>query len=842
MSRKRLEIRMVGNAHLDPAWMWEWAEGMEAFIATCRSALERMEETPGFVFTCSSAAHYAWIERAEPELFEQIRRRVDEGWWEIVGGWWTEADCNTPSGEGLIRQGELGQGWFREKFGRTATVGFSPDAFGHTAGGPQILRHVGLDSYIFCRPDPDELELPGPLFRWRSTAGDEVLAYRVPFHYNMYQTTVRKKVVDLRAAFGGPSSQAADGRSLHELRSVPEWTLFYGVGNHGGGPTREQIATVQELDRQGEGAVRFGRLDDFFAGVSPTEREVLPVVDGGLQMNSPGTYALHSTIKRLNRRSESELCRAESFDTLAMLLDPERYGRRTADVPSGLEEAWRQVCFNHFHDLLCGVAITDALENAVHRYGHALTCAEEVTSFALRSIARRLDTAAALRTIIVFNPHSFPVSGAIDFEMWHDIDKQRWGEEIDLRVVDGDGQDVVVQRIETRGKIGDDRVAGRFHGEIPPLGWRTWELHYGEKGSPDAPSGELVVTGHSLRNNHLEVRFPSLPEGVPDPVGSSPAAGGFISLIDRRTGLELIASEGSRPIRILDDTDAWGHGVERFDRESDDQPVMIAIDCVEQGEVSGTIRTVAECRGMRVTQWFTLHRHAPFLEVRCRVENREEGMVKLSFGTTLERTGTIAAAHYETARWPSDGRERPGGAWKGVYGRIGSEEITLGIADTLTHGYSAAGGDLRLSLFRATRSALHEPHPENDREDRRPIDIGTIEFRYRLRPVSTAEAPGVLERDALEVTRRPIVTVESPHPPAGDRLPREYAGIRSSNRAIVMTALRRNGNGSVTMRLFEASGEGAAGVIAVPSLEASIDVALRPHEVITLQLEGKGEG
>src|SRR5688500_7123593 len=182
-------LHLIGNAHLDPAWMWEWGEGMEAFIATCRSALERMEENERVVFTCSSAAHYHWVERAEPEMFEAIRQRVVEGRWEIVGGWWTQADCNLPSGEGFLRQAELGQRYFVERFGRPATIGYSPDAFGHCAGLPQLLRAGGLHSYIFCRPDPTELALPSPLFSWLSPDGSAVTAYRVPFHYNMYQTT-----------------------------------------------------------------------------------------------------------------------------------------------------------------------------------------------------------------------------------------------------------------------------------------------------------------------------------------------------------------------------------------------------------------------------------------------------------------------------------------------------------------------------------------------------------------------------------------------------------------------------------------------------------------------------
>ena len=100
-------LHMIGNAHLDPVWLWPWQEGYQEARATFRSVLDRMDEFPDFVFTCDQVVLLAWVEESDPELFARIRVRVADGRWHMVGGWWVEPDCNLPSGESFVRQGCL---------------------------------------------------------------------------------------------------------------------------------------------------------------------------------------------------------------------------------------------------------------------------------------------------------------------------------------------------------------------------------------------------------------------------------------------------------------------------------------------------------------------------------------------------------------------------------------------------------------------------------------------------------------------------------------------------------------------------------------------------------------
>ena len=96
------KIHLIGNAHLDPVWLWQWYEGYAEVKATFRSALDRMKEFPDYKFTSACAAYYEWVRDSDPAMFDEIRERVKEGRWCVTGGWYIQPDCNIPSGESFI--------------------------------------------------------------------------------------------------------------------------------------------------------------------------------------------------------------------------------------------------------------------------------------------------------------------------------------------------------------------------------------------------------------------------------------------------------------------------------------------------------------------------------------------------------------------------------------------------------------------------------------------------------------------------------------------------------------------------------------------------------------------
>src|SRR5690625_4510570 len=213
---KARKFYLVGHGHLDPVFMWRWQEGYEAARSTFRSALDRMNEFPDFRFTTTTTALMVAISKYDPDMFAEIQARVNEGRWELAGGWWVEPDTNLVHGESLVRQAMYGQLELARLFGKTARIGMNPDTFGHCAVLPQILCQSGAAAYVFMRPEKYEASVAANSFNWQGPGGYELPAFRLQ-SYN---------------------AVPSDGL-LAQLESEPFYSgnqqlIVYGVGNHGG--------------------------------------------------------------------------------------------------------------------------------------------------------------------------------------------------------------------------------------------------------------------------------------------------------------------------------------------------------------------------------------------------------------------------------------------------------------------------------------------------------------------------------------------------------------------------------------------------------------------------------
>ncbi|NLB39237.1 MAG: alpha-mannosidase, partial [Clostridiales bacterium] len=412
------QMYLIGIADIDPVWRWRKTEGMAEIIATFRSALDRMKEFDDFVFTSACASYYLWVEQVDAGMLEEIRQRVAEGRWCIAGGFWVQPDCNIPSGESFARHALYSQRYFLKTFGQAARVGYCVDSFGHNGMLPQLLSKSGMEGYVFMRPDARENpELPD-LFTWESPDGSRVTAARIQMGYGDFHIPNHDK-----PPYAGMHLAAAKAHMLRE-KSVQEGLprmSFYGIGNHGGGPTiaaLEALGPVHEIDQ----GIRYAGVNDLFDDLQASGKaDNLPLVTTDLQHHASGCYAALSAIKTANRRAECELTAAENLNTLSHLLTGEPL------QPARLQDAWQMVLFNQFHDVLAGCCIKEAYDDALSEMHYARAVAQDILRLSAQRISWRVATsrqedAPAQKNgwllwekqgegapVVILNPHAFPV-------------------------------------------------------------------------------------------------------------------------------------------------------------------------------------------------------------------------------------------------------------------------------------------------------------------------------------------------------------------------------------------------------------------------------------------------
>jgi alpha-mannosidase len=371
---KSYEFLCVAHAHIDMNWMWGYHETVALTLATMKTMLDMMEEFPAFTFSQSQASVYRIVEEFAPELFARIKKRVNEGRWEILASTWVEADKNMPSGESLTRHILHTKQYISETFGidkDDLVIDFEPDTFGHSRNVPEICNSGGVRYYYHCRGQVGE----HILYRWRAPSGSELIVYTEPFWYNADMDS-------LTAEYAPELARISGGKTLLKV---------YGVGDHGGGPARRDITRIIEMDSWPlYPRFTFGRLRDYFNSVA-LRRESLPLLTSEINFVCDGCYTTQSRIKAGNRKSERLLKEAELYGSAATLYTGREY-------PAGqLNEAWRKTLFNQFHDIIPGSGVTETREYASGLYQQVFAAAESIRTLALGAIADRINTAPLFR-------------------------------------------------------------------------------------------------------------------------------------------------------------------------------------------------------------------------------------------------------------------------------------------------------------------------------------------------------------------------------------------------------------------------------------------------------------
>lgn len=755
------KVHLIGNAHLDPVWLWRWQEGFAEIKATYKSALDRMREFDDFKFTSACSAYYMWIEKSDPAMFREIQQRVREGRWELTGGWMIQPDCNIPCGESFARHALISQRYFKEKFGKMAETGYNVDSFGHNGSLPMILKHSRMKHYVFMRPMAHEKDLPAHLFFWESADGSRVDTYRIPFYYNI-------------------DCGSRKFEKLGEIAKIDEGSeqmAFYGIGNHGGGPT---VELLKQMHAELDGRFVYSTTGEFFAA---QDTSALPVVRDDLQYHAKGCYSACSEIKKNNRLAENKLLMAERLSVLS---------RAVVGTPYPVAEydrAWHNVLFNQFHDILGGCSIREAYEDAGYSHGESMVIADREANFAVQQIGWKINTVMGDigdhvtaeeaekmgLPIVVFNPHAHPVTAPVR------VVSRDFGRANFSYATDPDGRALPVQQVRSSRTNHNDRYDNLFMATVPAFGYAVYRGHTVpcEMGMSQ---NSFTVGANFVSNGQIRLTFDE-------------KSGELCSLYDQVKKKELLAASTRLRLYTDEKSDTWAHGLVAYTEET---PLAVtgSVKIIEQGPVCVTVRTEQSFGQSRLIRDYTLCANERAVDVSVKVDYHEKfGVLKLCFPVAAEGGKCYAKIPFGHIERPTDGSEQVCGDWIA----FADNEGGLGVANDSKYSFDAKGNELCLT---ALRSALFADHYGVRDERCEFMEQGERSFSYRIFPFA-----GFADAERRAATLQAPLTAYAETFHRGE-LPATFSGLSLACESVAVTAVKSHvsGNGTV-IRFLETEGK-----------------------------------
>jgi alpha-mannosidase len=811
-------VHLLCNSHLDPVWLWEWPEGAGEALSLARTVCDLCDEFEGFVFNRNEVQFYEWIEEYDPDLFERIKQLVKRGQWHLMGGWYLQPDCNMPSGESFVRQILVGKRYFRKKFGVEPTKATNLDAFGHTRGLVQILKKGGYDSYLFCRPKLDEAPLPAAEFVWEGYDGSEVIAALAESHYNSPPGGAREKIEEWMERDAGK----------------PVYQVQWGVGNHGGGPSRRDLADIKKLmAREKSARIVHSTPEDYFADLRKNG-PALPRHSGDLNPWAVGCYTSMMRVKRLHRRLENELYSAEKMATTA-------WAAGLLSYPSlEMAEATRAMLANEFHDILPGTSIPSVEESVLAELGQGLTIASRVKTrafFALTAGQRAGKDGSY--PILVYNHHPFPVQTIVECEL-----QPAWpnrADQFSVPVVTSGRRELAAQAEQEESNINEDhrkRVA--FVAKLEPGEMNRFECRLEKVRRKPAPK---------LRERHGSFRFRTDEIDV--------VVNARTGLIDRYRifGKDYLKTGAVRPLVMRDNADPWGITVSRFRTSAGQFKLMSQTDAarfagvaakrlspvrvIEDGPVRSVIEALFRYGDSAISQRYKLPRIGTEIEVEIRIYWQEKDrMLKLSFPTPWPESSLLGQVAYGVEELHNDGDEMVAQKWVALVSQKDSNAMS--VINDCTYGCDAKGGELRLSLLRSPAHACHptfsdRPLTQQDRLTPR-VDQGEHVFRFWVNGGTEHDRLSTVDREALAHNEKSFAL--SYWPSGEDEV--TPGGPRLSDRVVQLTVFKRAEDGhDLIVRLFEPTGQRRKTTLSVAAWDIKVPVQMSPFELKTLRVNLK---
>ncbi|VEP18696.1 Alpha-mannosidase [Hyella patelloides LEGE 07179] len=714
---KQRNFNLLGHAHLDMAWLWSTAETYEVAQRTFTSVLTLQQKYPNLTFCHTSPALYQWIETNRPDLFKAIQKAIKANKWEALGGMWIEPEVNLISGESIIRQLLYGQQYFKTKFGHTTRVAWLPDSFGFPWQFPQLLKQCGIDYFVTGKLHwNDTTKFPHGCFWWESPDGTRLFTLMSPPNVTGVMDT-------------NPITMTNYALEWESQTGLQDIFWLPGVGDHGGGPTRDMLDVAQKwqqspffpeiefttateyLDKVAQSDNNYCNDERLFASTHPTYNSEL-----SLELHR-GCYTIHGDQKKFNRYCENLLYQAELFATLAILTDKgslhsalfshykQNIGKKQeSQVPSNknnsslndsnyqnsqqdlswqqqIEIAWKKVLFNQFHDILPGTSIPEVFTEANEQWQEAISIGETILEQSLSTIASLIQLPSPpepnAKPIVVFNALNWTRSQIVSIPI-----EQEYCQVYDLE------DNLILTQITSDNQLqflaqDISSVGYRVYWLLPqkvPIVKRDWE----EK-------------NFTLENQYLKIKINS-------------QTGDIDSIYDKIALKEILSDKGNQLQAFTDKGqywDAWNIDPE-YEQKQLSPATLKSIQWLENGTIQQTIRVIRIIGKSKFIQDYILAKHSPILKIATTVDWQETHvLVKAAFPLTIESdyaTSEIACGAIKRPTKPQTAAEKAKwetSALKWVDLTDEQQNYGVSLLNDCKYGYDIKPNQIRITLLRS---------------------------------------------------------------------------------------------------------------------------------------------
>jgi alpha-mannosidase len=806
---QKANIHLTGNAHIDAAWLWPWTETVEVVRQTFGTALQLMDEYPKYTYTQSAAAYDEWMEQKYPSAFDQIKQRVNEKRWELVGGMWVEPDLNMPDGESQVRQLLLGKRYFQSHFGVDVRIGWNPDSFGYNWQLPQIYKRSGVDYFVTQKMTWNETnQLPLKLFWWQSPDGSRVLTYFPHDYVNQIEP------INMATAFA---------HAIQDNPGTTEMMHLYGIGDHGGGPTRAMLDSGDRWISPDKAYARleFGDAQSFFSAVEKNldsahapvwNYKTLAAGDTKLPPPPPGLVSLpvwndelylefhrgvmttQANHKRNMRESEEEMLNAEKWSALAWL-------GGTPYPSAELNEAWKKVLFNQFHDLAAGSGIGVIYKDAQKDYDMVRFTADAATSQASSAIASYIDTQSGSKGVgvLVFNPLAWQRTDLVNFTV------QMPSAASAVEVVNAAGKVLSAESTLDNAETHTFTVKA-LAPDVPPLGYTLIFVRPAAE-NKQAAAVQVSADGHTLENQFVRVTV-------------DPKTGCITSLVNKQTNFDAIAAGGcGNRLQAFVDTpkeyDAWNIDA-NFAKVFTNLDMVDSVELREHDGLRGVIRITRHWGSSTFVQDITVYDGLPRVDVVTDIDWHERHkLLKAGFPLAASSSQATYEIPYGSIERPTTRNNSVESAKFEVpalrWADLGDEKNGFSLINESKYGYDAVGNLLRLSLLRSPTS----PDPEADQ--------GWQRFSYSLYPHGGSWKQALTVRQGYDFNYHLSAMQVPAHT---GKLPGSFSFVKAEPENVVVTAMKKTEDGDgLLVRFYEWAGKSGNITLTLPPGVVSASVA-----------------